>query len=65
MSAPIYPPPANQALWIHNRERLRQAYDDDLRFQLDDWTNTNPARGPVQGYPAGGFRAGILPRRGR
>lgn len=62
MAAPVYPPQANQALYITDHQKVRELYDADFRFQLDDYSNINTMRGPTQGYPAGGVRYG---RRGR
>lgn len=62
MAAPVYPPQANQALYITDRAKMRELYAADFRHQLDDYSTFNTQRGPIQGYPAGGVRYG---RRGR
>ena len=51
MGAPCIPSNATIQLWFNNAQRNLQIYQDNQRLQRQDWQNTNPARGPVRGYP--------------
>jgi hypothetical protein len=54
----VLPPVRLDMMWTSDPDRVRHALDDDFALQLQDFSNTNPARGPVPGAPNAGRGGG-------